>query len=153
MSEPDGDSKAEGSSAPDAGGAFIAIDVETWEREHGRILEIGWSILSAPDDAVQSPGPEANAKQPSPFVQRSFHRVVLENRRNRNGRYVADNRDHFLFGSATDGEGTIRGTKEMKEAQIGKELRETIDNLCRGKGGRGEGQPVYMVFHDSKGGE
>ena len=62
---------------------LVALDVEAFERNQKLILEIGLALFSLP------------ARQ---FECR--HLIIAENSGCRNGRFVADNRDHFLFGTS-----------------------------------------------------
>ncbi|KAJ3130476.1 hypothetical protein HK098_000041 [Nowakowskiella sp. JEL0407] len=63
---------------------FITLDIETWERDHDYLTEVGWTILKVGDDRA--------------LRVQSKHYVVEENVSKRNGRYVADNRYNFQFG-------------------------------------------------------
>ncbi|KAJ3322172.1 hypothetical protein HDU76_013936, partial [Blyttiomyces sp. JEL0837] len=61
---------------------FVSVDVEAYEHDHDKILEIGW-ILYDPSHSN---------------VLITKHYVVSENKDVKNGRYVPDNRDKFGFG-------------------------------------------------------
>ncbi|RKP09656.1 hypothetical protein THASP1DRAFT_28541 [Thamnocephalis sphaerospora] len=63
---------------------FLALDVESWERDHSRILEIGWSMYDSRRDR---------------FLD--VHYNVSEFRHLYNGRYVPDHRNNFVFGTST----------------------------------------------------
>ncbi|GAA5969280.1 hypothetical protein JCM8115_006748 [Rhodotorula mucilaginosa] len=66
---------------------YVAVDVETWERDHDLITEVGIACLRfAPNGGSQ-------------FTTK--HYVVAENADKRNGRYCPDARDHFQFGQST----------------------------------------------------
>jgi DNA polymerase III epsilon subunit-like protein len=65
--------------SPDA--VLVAVDVEAWEKDPGRVTEVGVAIFSK-----------------GAFRHRHF--LVAEHLAMRNGRYVDDNRDHFLFGTS-----------------------------------------------------
>ncbi|KAG0323792.1 hypothetical protein BG004_003616 [Podila humilis] len=60
---------------------FISVDIESYERDHALILEIGWSTW---DTGLNK------------FLDRHF--AVQDYRHLSNGRYVDDRRDRFLFG-------------------------------------------------------
>jgi DNA polymerase III epsilon subunit-like protein len=60
---------------------LVAVDVEAWERDTGRVTEVGVAIFSKGE-------------------LRHRHFLVAEHLAMRNGRYSEDNRDHFLFGTS-----------------------------------------------------
>nr|CAG8452112.1 120_t:CDS:2 [Entrophospora candida]CAG8461066.1 2204_t:CDS:2 [Entrophospora candida] len=62
---------------------FIAIDVESYERDHTCILEVGWSMYNSKSDL---------------FMDRHF--CVKEYMHLRNNKYVADMKDRFIFGDS-----------------------------------------------------
>ncbi|KAL1922304.1 uncharacterized protein VTP21DRAFT_9843 [Calcarisporiella thermophila] len=65
----------------------ISIDIESWEQDHSLVTEFGWSIY--------------NPHSPIPtycFMDRHF--VVAEYKTLRNGRWVADNKYQFRFGTS-----------------------------------------------------
>ncbi|KAF9585252.1 hypothetical protein BGW38_003213 [Lunasporangiospora selenospora] len=61
---------------------FISVDVESFERDHSKILEIGWSIWDSGSNL---------------FVDK--HYAVSDYRHLKNGRFVPDRRDRFMFGT------------------------------------------------------
>ncbi|KAG0328355.1 HIR complex subunit [Dissophora globulifera] len=67
--------------AASSGMWFISVDIESYERDHSKILEIGWSVW---DSRINK------------FVDR--HYAISDYRHLQNGRYVADRRDRFMFG-------------------------------------------------------
>ncbi|KAG0309892.1 hypothetical protein BGZ98_003435 [Dissophora globulifera] len=67
--------------AASSGMWFISVDIESYERDHSKILEIGWSVW---DSLINK------------FVDR--HYAISDYRHLQNGRYVADRRDRFMFG-------------------------------------------------------
>ncbi|CAO3573830.1 unnamed protein product [Mortierella alpina] len=69
------------SAAASSGMWFISVDIESFEFEHSKILEIGWSIW---DSGVHK------------FIDK--HYAISEYRHLKNGKYVADRRDRFMFG-------------------------------------------------------
>jgi hypothetical protein len=62
---------------------FIALDIESWEKDHTRILEIGWSMYDARRDRYLD-----------------VHYNVSEFRHLVNQRYVPNHRDKFVFGTS-----------------------------------------------------
>ncbi|KAF9174153.1 HIR complex subunit [Mortierella sp. AD010] len=68
-------------SAASYGMWFISVDIESYERDHSKILEIGWSIWVS---GVHK------------FVDR--HYAISEYQHLKNGKFVADRRDRFIFG-------------------------------------------------------
>ncbi|KAF9287077.1 hypothetical protein BGZ88_008767 [Linnemannia elongata] len=68
-------------SPQDGGMWFISVDIESHEHNHDRILEIGWSIW---DSGVHK------------FMDK--HYAITDYRHLKNGKFVADRRDRFMFG-------------------------------------------------------
>ncbi|KAI9228203.1 MAG: hypothetical protein DHS80DRAFT_31013 [Piptocephalis tieghemiana] len=62
---------------------FLSIDIEAWEQDQTRILEVGWTLYDSRDGRLADE-----------------HRTILEFAHLRNGRYVADRKDQFLFGDS-----------------------------------------------------
>jgi hypothetical protein len=69
-------------SPQDGGMWFISVDIESHEYNHDRILEIGWSIW---DSGVHK------------FMDK--HYAISDYRHLKNGKFVADRRDRFMFGT------------------------------------------------------
>jgi hypothetical protein len=114
---------------------FIGFDVETYEGGHHEMLEVGWSIV----------GPH--------IPQETFHFIIEEAYTDgrRNGRYVADNRRNFVFGTILDNplvgrfpHWPVNGSEIAYSCDAGRHFMQSITEYRR-KG------PVYVVFHDSKG--
>ena len=63
----------------------MAFDVETYEKDHSVILEIGFAVgsLARPEDS-----------------QKAFHFIITENSHFVNKDYVPDNREKFGFGTS-----------------------------------------------------
>ncbi|KAJ1675978.1 hypothetical protein EV182_000191 [Spiromyces aspiralis] len=63
--------------------AFLSLDCEMWERNHKLIIEVGWSIYD-------------------PQTQMVFdrHHIINNAYHLRNGRFVPDNKDNYLFGES-----------------------------------------------------
>jgi hypothetical protein len=84
---------------------FACVDVEAWEKDTKLITEIGMAFFYLkPGDA-------------SCFRHR--HLLIAENLSKRNGRYVEDNRDSFLFGNSetlSQSDAVIEVNKELKDA-------------------------------------
>ena len=70
--------------APVSARCYTCIDVEAWERDSKRVTEVGVACLTT----------SATAEAAWEFR----HFVIEENVGCRNGRFVSDNRDYFLFG-------------------------------------------------------
>ncbi|KAK9712696.1 hypothetical protein K7432_006973 [Basidiobolus ranarum] len=62
---------------------FIAIDIESYEEDHSYITEVGWTMYNSVDEV---------------FLDK--HYIIKENVHLRNGNYVADNKDRFIFGKS-----------------------------------------------------
>ncbi|ORX91858.1 hypothetical protein K493DRAFT_226998 [Basidiobolus meristosporus CBS 931.73] len=62
---------------------FFAIDVESYEMDHSYVTEVGWSMFNSAENVFQDK-----------------HYIIQENVTLRNGRYVADNKDRFIFGKS-----------------------------------------------------
>lgn len=77
---------------------FVAIDVEAWEQDQGKVTEIGLAVARLSSRAVVDSGcPEFSADE-SCFRHRHF--LIKEHLSMRNGRFVEDNKDGFLFGDS-----------------------------------------------------
>ncbi|KAG9006050.1 hypothetical protein FRB94_001031 [Tulasnella sp. JGI-2019a] len=98
----------------DKNGSWIAMDVEAWERDHSEITEFGYGL-------VQWEGGVENVS--------SGHWIVKGG--SRNGTYVHDNRDWYLFGQ----------TEEFPRANLKTRITTLMDELIT----RG---PVYVILHD-----
>ena len=61
----------------------IAVDVEAYEHQQERILEIGLTQFCQPEGTLMC-----------------RHLIITENEHTYNGDYVEDNKEHFLFGSS-----------------------------------------------------
>jgi hypothetical protein len=61
---------------------FVAVDVESYERDHSCILEVGWSMFDSKNNS---------------FMDRHF--CVSEYNYLRNGQFVPDRKDRFSFGT------------------------------------------------------
>ncbi|KAF9358580.1 hypothetical protein BGX34_008873 [Mortierella sp. NVP85] len=68
-------------SAASTGMWFISVDIESYERDHSKILEIGWTIWDS---------------QVNKFMD--CHYAISDYRHLANGKFVADRRDRFTFG-------------------------------------------------------
>ncbi|RIA84833.1 hypothetical protein C1645_742028 [Glomus cerebriforme] len=60
---------------------FVAVDVESYERDHSCILEVGWSMFDSKDNK---------------FMDRHF--CAKEYEHLKNGQFVPDRKDRFSFG-------------------------------------------------------
>ncbi|CAG8668923.1 12407_t:CDS:2, partial [Cetraspora pellucida] len=61
---------------------FVAVDVESYERDHSCILEVGWSMYDSKKDLIMD-----------------RHFCVTDYRHLRNGQFVPDMKDRFTFGT------------------------------------------------------
>jgi len=69
------------SSTPAPAMWFVSVDIESYEVDHSKILEIGWSVWDSGLNVFQDK-----------------HYAVQEYRHLKNGKWVADRRDRFMFG-------------------------------------------------------
>jgi hypothetical protein len=74
---------------------FICVDVESWERSHNIITEIGIATLDTADIAYLAPGVEGENWR---AAIRSRHFRIDEHRKYRNHSFVSDCADNFHFG-------------------------------------------------------
>ncbi|KAG8891007.1 hypothetical protein FRB98_000016 [Tulasnella sp. 332] len=95
-------------------GSWIAMDVEAWERDHSEITEFGYGVVQW-----------ENGEQKT----ESGHWVVKGG--SRNGTYVHDNRDWYLFGK----------TEEFSRSGLKQRIETLMEDLIK----RG---PVYVILHD-----
>ncbi|CAG8564451.1 597_t:CDS:2, partial [Acaulospora colombiana] len=95
---------------------FVAIDIESYERDHSCILEVGWSMFNS---------------KTSLFIDRHF--CATEHKYKRNGKFVADMKDRFIFGK------TVWANLKTIADEIIKDLTE---NSVKGS--------VVLVGHDFK---
>ncbi|BGP19186.1 hypothetical protein JCM10213v2_007273 [Rhodosporidiobolus nylandii] len=108
----------------EGGGAFVALDVEFWERDHDVLLEFGWSVV----EFTKKGSGKVKARREDQHV------VVKENAKWRNKRYVADARDHFDFGR----------TLTLKSTALFHLLSALFSTFSAS-------QPVFLIFHDPRG--
>ncbi|CAG8692466.1 1523_t:CDS:2 [Dentiscutata erythropus] len=83
---------------------FMAVDVESYERDHSCILEVGWSMYDSKNDLIMD-----------------RHFCVTDYRHLRNGQFVPDMKDRFTFGTSVwANQKTIKDefTKDL-ESQLG----------------------------------
>jgi len=96
--------------------SWCSLDFESWELQHSVITEFGYSSIRRND------GTE---------VEDRGHLILKEARLYRNGQYVPENREHYLFGES----------QEVNKA----ELKRKICDLISGMRHHG---PIFLVFHD-----
>jgi hypothetical protein len=94
---------------------FMTIDVEVWERDHTRVLEVGWSIYDSCKE-----------------LHLDVHCAVKEFAHLRNGRYVPDHRNNFLFGT----------TKWCTLKEAVEDLQKDLDDDPH--------TPLVLIGHDLK---
>ncbi|CAD6910223.1 unnamed protein product [Tilletia controversa] len=123
--------------------AFVAIDIETFEQDHNYTLEVGWSILYPPSKFTIDLSHTRDGIVASHFI-------IDEHRAHRNGNYVANNRDHFLLGSANSEK--IDGCEQLMnksclapEPDIWKKLSKKLKQFAK------HVDEIYLVFHDATG--
>ncbi|GAA5887158.1 hypothetical protein JCM5296_001614 [Sporobolomyces johnsonii] len=109
----------------DGGAAFIALDIEFWERDHDVLLEFGWSVV----EFVKEDGSKKVKER-----RQDQHVVIEENRARRNGRYSPDARDYFDFGR----------TLTLPHKTVYYLLHALFSTLS-------SSSPVYLIFHDPRG--
>ncbi|SGZ13132.1 BQ5605_C028g10550 [Microbotryum silenes-dioicae] len=128
------------------GAAFLSLDVETWERGHDALLEVGWTCVdfTAPSSSSSSSlesdsdldmGTESESEgeeRPAAPIEWATvtrtdqHVVIAENITRRNGRYSPDARDDWDFGPSSRS-GSIETTETTlpasKKAKADKESK------------------------------
>lgn len=107
------------------GGAILAVDVESWDRDQDYIIELGLAYVS---------WQKGNAAPPR---VRAEHIIIEEHQEKRNGLYSPDAKDRFAFGKSR--------TLTEFESQV--HLRMVIQKL--GQGLNGQKQPVVFLFHNA----
>ncbi|GAX79627.1 hypothetical protein CEUSTIGMA_g7068.t1 [Chlamydomonas eustigma] len=124
---------------------FVSVDLEWYERDQSRLLEIGWSCW----DSVRR---EISSK----------HWIVEENLRVRNGRYVPDHRSDFRFGESILGskkEGTKALQHDLEPSSWAASLSQYIKTAGGGGGSKilpkvaivGHGMVADLKMLDSMG--
>jgi hypothetical protein len=63
---------------------FLSIDLEWWEDDHSKVLELGWSVWNTVT-----------------LQHATRHFIVHENLYTRNRKYVPDHKDYFDFGTSS----------------------------------------------------
>ncbi|SCZ95206.1 BZ3500_MvSof-1268-A1-R1_Chr11-2g03353 [Microbotryum saponariae] len=128
------------------GAAFLSLDVETWERGHDALLEVGWTCVdfTAPSSssssslesdsdsdmgtASESEGEEVPAAPTewATVTRTDQHVVIAENITRRNGRFSPDARDDWDFGPSSRS-GSVEPTEmtlpASKKAKADKESK------------------------------
>ncbi|KAJ6259434.1 hypothetical protein Dda_5071 [Drechslerella dactyloides] len=105
--------------------AFVSIDVESWEKNHDIITEIGLSfyVSNADTQALEKTG----------YAIRSDHIIVKEHRFFKNGDYVADASGNFEFGKSryvplADLQATVASFMETARTAARGDESEAIDS-------------------------
>ncbi|KAF9087926.1 hypothetical protein BGX29_000546 [Mortierella sp. GBA35] len=104
-------------SLQDGGMWFISVDIESHEYNHDKILEIGWSIW---DSGVHK------------FMDK--HYAISDYRHLRNGKFVADRRDRFMFGT------TVWENLQGSIAAFQQDLEKAVRRNERGR--------LVLIAHD-----
>ncbi|BGP26914.1 hypothetical protein JCM10295v2_005876 [Rhodotorula toruloides] len=102
--------------------AFVALDVEFWERDFEVLLEFGWSVVDFQKDE------ETGEIHPHKENQ---HIVVRDNMHRKNSKYVADSRHLFQFGRSL----------VYDQHKIATLLQGMLANYATSK-------TLYLIFHD-----
>lgn len=92
---------------------YITIDFESYEKDHSYLLEVGWTIY---------------CKEKQQFSDR--HYILMENRHLRNGDYVVDRKDRFLFGNSV----------WVTKSETAEDLQDDLDQF----------QPYVLIAHNLK---
>ncbi len=66
---------------------YLSLDIEAWEQDHDKIIEIGWAVAQWRPDQEE-------------WETTGVHLIVQEYTHLRNGLKVADHRDHYNFGES-----------------------------------------------------
>lgn len=77
---------------------FVCIDIEAYERAQHKITEVGVATLDTRDLVGLAPGPDGKMWRDK---IRARHFRINEHKHLRNGAFVSDNADGFLFGEST----------------------------------------------------
>ena len=101
--------------SPDSERCYTCIDVEAWERDSKRVTEVGVACL--------------NTSATADAAWEFRHFVIKENVGCRNGTFVSDNREYFLFGN----------TETVKQKVACSELARIL------------ARTTYLVGHDLRG--
>lgn len=104
------------------GAAFLALDIETWERAHDAMLEFGWSFV---DFEYRNGKVEVRREDQ--------HVVIKENSHRRNGKFSPDARDHFDFGQSL----------HLPEQVLYNLLHALLETLS-------SSTPLFLIFHDPR---
>lgn len=93
---------------------FVAVDVESYERDHSCILEVGWSMFDSKSEK---------------FMDRHF--CATEYKHLKNGQFVPDRKDRFMFGDT-----------------VWESLTNIRDEIIKDLTGENEKGNVVFVGHD-----
>ncbi|KAJ3393013.1 hypothetical protein HDU84_002953 [Entophlyctis sp. JEL0112] len=107
--------------APDDGTVFVSLDIEAYERDQAKILEIGWTMYNP-----RSTGSALIAK----------HFVCEENAGLANGKFVPNNRHQFRFGET-----------EVESLDYIIDLLKVDMNIDPSADGDAYAQPAVLVGH------
>ncbi|BGP10593.1 hypothetical protein JCM10049v2_006485 [Rhodotorula toruloides] len=102
--------------------AFVALDVEFWERDYDVLLEFGWTVLDFQKDE------ETGEIHPHREDQ---HILVRDNMHRKNSKYVSDRRHLFQFGRSL----------VYDQRKIATLLQGMLANYATSK-------TLYLIFHD-----
>lgn len=103
------------------------MDIETWERDHEFLTEVGYSYVIFRANGGGRPGTNQ--------TREDTHVVIQENEKKRNGRFVPDARDHFDFGATTI----------ISESLLADRLATTLNTFSTAPNG-----PLLLLCHDPR---
>lgn len=77
---------------------FVCVDIESYERQHSAILEIGIVVLEPWDIPMGKSGPTSAHDM---YKKAKIHHFLIQDYKHlRNGDFVVDNKDKFQFGKS-----------------------------------------------------
>ncbi|RUS35361.1 mitochondrial carrier domain-containing protein [Jimgerdemannia flammicorona] len=83
---------------------FLSVDIEAWERDHSRLLEIGWTLYDSQREQLQDQ-----------------HYLISDYRHLTNGSFVADRKQNFMFGTS------VWSTLQEALHELNKDLAWAVD--------------------------
>ncbi|SCV73413.1 BQ2448_7339 [Microbotryum intermedium] len=135
------------------GAAFLSLDVETWERGHDALLEVGWTCVDFTAPSSSSSNPDSSSESESESTKHGSaaspwatvtrtdqHVVIAENIKRRNGRFSPDARDDWDFGPSSRG-GSVEPAEITPAAKKVKGVKG-----AKGKGKANKAVQVPPVF-------
>ncbi|GJN91900.1 hypothetical protein Rhopal_004925-T1 [Rhodotorula paludigena] len=105
----------------------VAVDVETWERDHDLVTEVGVATYCF-------------ERRGAPPRLECRHYILEENASKRNGRYCPDARDHFQFGTS----------RVLARADLEQRLALDLFGAPSAASARPKGGPTFLLLHDPR---